>query len=134
VWLLWFVIAPLGMRLFGYYPGKRLRMIGDLPRGVMTQWRGWCLNPEYAIGVEGTRARALFADLDIPITSLSFTDDEFMSARNTESIHSYYVNSPKTMKRISPADIGVKRIGHFGFFNARFEQSLWRKLLLPELT
>lgn len=134
VWLLWFVIAPLSMRLFGYFPGKRLRMIGDLPRGVMTQWRSWCLNPEYAIGVEGARVRAQFAALDIPITSVSFTDDEFMSARNTESIHSFYAGSPKTMKCIAPKDIGVEQIGHFGFFNARFEQSLWRTHLLPELT
>jgi predicted alpha/beta hydrolase len=134
VGLLWFVVAPLTMRLFGYFPGKRLRMIGDLPRGVMAQWRSWCLNPEYAVGVEGAHIRAQFAALNIPITSLSFTDDEFMSARNTESLHGFYASSPKTMKRIAPQDFGVKRIGHFGFFNARFEQSLWSKLLLPELT
>jgi predicted alpha/beta hydrolase len=108
-------------------------MIGDLPRGVMAQWRSWCLNPEYAIGAEGAEVRSQFASLRIPITSISFTDDEFMSARNTESMHSFYTSSPKTMKRIAPRDIGVKRIGHFGFFNAKFEHSLWRGHLLPEL-
>lgn len=133
VWWLWFVVAPLSMRLFGYFPGRRLRIIGDLPRGAMTQWRNWCLNPEYAIGVEGPAARAQFAALSIPITSLSFTDDEFMSARNTESMHSFYASSPKSMKRIAPRDIGAKRIGHFGFFDARFEQTLWETYLLPEL-
>jgi predicted alpha/beta hydrolase len=133
VGLLWFVVAPFTMRVFGYFPGKRLRMIGDLPRGVMEQWRSWCLNPEYAIGVEGEYVRSQFASMQIPITSFSFTDDEFMSARNTESIHSFYASSPKTMKRIAPKDIGVKRIGHFGFFNAKFENSLWQKHLLPEL-
>jgi predicted alpha/beta hydrolase len=133
VWWLWYAIVPFTMRLFGYYPGKRLRMIGDLPSGVMSQWRSWCLNPEYAVGVEGAEVRAQFAAVHIPITSLSFTDDEFMSARNTESIHSFYTNSPKSMKRIAPQDIGVERIGHFGFFNARFEPTLWREHLLPEL-
>jgi hypothetical protein len=34
---------------------------------------------------------------------------------------------------IAPIDIGAERIGHFGFFNARFEQSLWQTYLLPEL-
>ena len=133
-WLLWFVIAPLTMRLFGYFPGKRLRIIGDLPRSVMTQWRSWCLNPEYVIGVEGAHVRGQFAGLSIPITSISFTDDEFISARNIDSMHGFYAGSPKTMKRVAPQDIGAKQIGHYGFFNAQFEQSLWRKLLLPELT
>ena len=55
------------------------------------------------------------------------------SARNTESIHGFYSGAPRTMKRIAPQDIGVKRIGHFGFFRAAFESSLWRAHLLPEL-
>jgi len=133
VWWLWYVVAPLATHLFGYFPGKRLRKIGDLPRGVMDQWRRWCLNPEYAVGAEGPTARAHFAAVTTPITSLSFADDELMSARNTESLHGFYENAPRTMKRISPQDVGAKRIGHFGFFNARFEGSLWQLHLLPEL-
>jgi predicted alpha/beta hydrolase len=134
VWWLWYVVAPLSMRLLGYFPGKRLRMVGDLPRGVMEQWRRWCLDPDYAVGVEGAETRSQFAALRTPITSFSFSDDEFMSARNIDSLHGFYASAPRTTKRFSPADIGVKRIGHFGFFNARFEQSLWQAHLLPELT
>jgi predicted alpha/beta hydrolase len=37
------------------------------------------------------------------------------------------------MKRIAPGEIGARRIGHFGFFRAGFEDSLWRAHLLPEL-
>ena len=56
-----------------------------------------------------------------------------MSAANTESIHGFYSGAPRTMKRIAPQDIGAKRIGHFGFFRAAFESSLWRGHVLPEL-
>jgi len=38
------------------------------------------------------------------------------------------------MKRIAPADVGLKRIGHFGFFRREHEQSLWQHYVLPELT
>lgn len=86
-WWLWYVVTPIALRLFGYFPGKRLRKVGDLPRGVMAQWRRWCLHPHYAVGAEGENARRLYAAVTLPIVSLSFTDDEFMSARNTESIH-----------------------------------------------
>jgi len=132
-WWLWYVVAPLVVSLLGYFPGRRLRKVGDLPKGVMEQWRRWCLNPEYAVGVEGEGVRAQYAAVRTPIVSLSFSDDEFMSARNTESIHGFYVNSPRTMKRLAPHDVGLERIGHFGFFRSEHEDSLWRKHLLPEL-
>jgi predicted alpha/beta hydrolase len=133
VWWMWHVAVPVFTRLFGYFPGKRLRKVGDLPRGVIEQWRRWCLNPDYAVGAEGPGAKAQFAAVNTPITALSFVDDEFMSARNTESLHGFYVRAPQTMKRISPEDIGEQRIGHFGFFNVRFQECLWREYLLPEL-
>ena len=132
-WWLWYVIAPLSVSLLGYFPGKRLRKVGDLPKGVMEQWRRWCLSPEYAVGVEGESVREQYAAVRTSITSISFSDDEFMSARNTESLHGFYVNAPRTMKRLAPQDVGLKRIGHFGFFRSENAESLWRKHLLPEL-
>jgi len=78
VWLLWFGLVPVLTPLFGYFPGRRLGMVGDLPRGVIQQWRRWCLNPDHLVGVEpGLRER--YADFTIPVTSISFTDDELMS-------------------------------------------------------
>jgi predicted alpha/beta hydrolase len=130
-WWLWFVVSPAALALCGYFPGRRLRIVGDLPANVMRQWRRWCLNAEYAMGAEG--AREQYAAVRTPLASLSFHDDEFMSARNTESLLGFYANAPKAVKRLRPEDAGVARIGHFGFFRAAFERSLWRGLLLPEL-
>lgn len=132
-WWLWYVVAPLSLRLFGYFPGKRLRKVGDLPYGVMEQWRRWCLNPDYAVGVEGEPARAAYAAVRTPLTAISFTDDEYMSARNTASLHGFYVNAPQTHKRFAPHQLGVRRIGHFGFFRAEQAPVLWQPHLLPEL-
>ncbi len=132
VWMFWFVFVPLLVKLFGYFPGRRLRMVGDLPRGVVEQWRRWCLSPEYCVGVEA-QARAAYSAVTTPIVSISFTDDEMMSAKNTESIHGFYTAAPRTMKRLHPRDVGAKRIGHFGFFRRQFEESLWRTQVLPEL-
>ena len=134
VWWMWYVAVPLSLKLFGYFPGKRLRKIGDLPHGVMSQWRRWCLNPHYAVGAEGESARAAFAAVRTPLTAISFTDDEYMSARNVESLHSFYASAPQQHKRIAPQDIGVRRIGHFGFFRPAFEGPLWRGCLLPALS
>ncbi len=132
VWFFWFVMVPLAVKLFGYFPGRRLGAVGDLPRGVIEQWRRWCLSPEYAVGVEAD-ARAAYAAVTTPIVSISFTDDEMMSAKNTASLHGFYSGAPRTMKRLEPADIGVKRVGHFGFFRKQLADSLWRTQVLPEL-
>ena len=39
----------------------------------------------------------------------SFVDDEFMSSKNTESMHGFYRNAPRTMTPISPTDVGATR-------------------------
>ena len=133
VWWLWFFIVPVALRLCGYFPGKALRKVGDLPLGVMQQWRRWCLDREYAVGAEGDAVRAEYAAVRTPIVSLSFVDDEMMSLANTESIHGFSSSAPRKMQRIAPSDVGEPRIGHFGFFRSAFEASLWRPHLLPEL-
>lgn len=133
VWLLWHVLAPLVTPVFGYFPGKRLRMIADLPAGVIRQWRRWCLDPHYAVGAEGPVVQELYARVTAPITSLSFTDDEMMSERNTESLHGFYVAAPTTMRRIAPAAVGMPRIGHFGFFRPASRAPLWERVLRSEL-
>jgi predicted alpha/beta hydrolase len=125
VWWLWFVVAPLAMKVCGYFPGKRLKKVGDLPLGVMQQWRRACLNRDYLVGLGGEKMRGDYAAVRTPILSLSFTDDEYMSARNTADMHAFYAGAPREMRRIAPQDIGAKRIGHFGFFRDRFAATLW---------
>jgi predicted alpha/beta hydrolase len=133
VWLFWWLAVPLATPVFGYFPGKRLGMVGDLPRGVIRQWRRWCMHPEYALR-DGDEVREKFASVTTPITALSFTDDEMMSDANTTSIHSFYTRAPKKMLRLSPQDVGVARIGHFGFFRAEMKEPLWDGLVAAELS
>lgn len=132
VWIFWWGAVPLATPLFGYFPGKRLGMVGDLPKGVIRQWRRWCLDPEYAVG-DGEAVRALYANVTTPMTSFSFTDDEMMSAENIASIHGFYLNAPRTMRRLAPEELGVPKIGHFGFFREELRGVLWEGRLRREL-
>lgn len=50
-----------------------------------------------------------------------------------ESIHSFYENAPRTMRRIDPREVGLARIGHFGFFRAEHAETLWRPELLARM-
>lgn len=125
VWWMWYVLVPVVLPIAGYFPGRRLKKVGDLPRGVMAQWRRWCLSPHYMMGEGGTQLRERYAAMQTPMLALSFADDEFMSRRNIESLHGFYAGATKAMKHIAPAERGLPPIGHFGFFRPQHEPSLW---------
>ncbi len=91
LWL-WYVVAPLAIGVYGYFPGKSLRKVGDLPRDVMLQWRRWCLNPDYAAGAE--QAYTLYQAVHTPIISLSFTDDELLSKNSITHLLNLYSEAP----------------------------------------
>jgi predicted alpha/beta hydrolase len=122
---LWFVYMPLFTPLFGYFPGKALRAVGDLPRGVTWQWRRWCLHPEYLLSEPG--ARESYARFKAPILSISFEDDDINTKPGIDYLHSSYPNV--TRRHIEPRDVGQARIGHFGFFNERCREPLWTEAL-----
>jgi predicted alpha/beta hydrolase len=123
--LLWFVLVPLLTPLCGYFPGKPLRVVGNLPRRVIEQWRRWCLHPNYLLGTEGPAVRADYAAVRTRMYALSFTDDEMMSAASTDAMLKFYPNAPMERRRLSPMELGLKRIGHFGFFRSKFASTLW---------
>jgi len=125
----WYVLVPLATTLFGYFPGRKLRKVGDLPAGVVMQWRKWCLNPRYHVGAEGTPVRERFEAARFPLVALSITDDELMTERGTHVLVDCYANAPRRVERIAPADVQAKRIGHFGFFRDQFQSSLWARAL-----
>jgi predicted alpha/beta hydrolase len=124
----WHVLVPLATALFGYFPGKRLGKVGDLPRGVILQWRRWCMHPRYHVGAEGAAVREAFAGARFPVVALSITDDELMTERGTRVLIDCYENAPRELQRIAPADVGARRIGHFGLFRPQFEATLWQRV------
>ena len=57
--------------------------------------------------------------------ALSMTDDEFGTIPAIHRLLGYFKNSPATHLRVAPSMLGLSEIGHFAFFQARFEGSLW---------
>ncbi|GAA6133950.1 alpha/beta fold hydrolase [Oceaniserpentilla sp. 4NH20-0058] len=131
VWIAWYFIAPICLQLYGYFPGKKLNIVGDLAPNVLKQWRRWCMNKEYSIGVEGPEIRQRYADVEIPISSISFSDDHMISQRNTLSLHSFFEKAQVTQIRINPKEISEKSIGHLGWSREKLRDSLWSNKILP---
>jgi predicted alpha/beta hydrolase len=121
----WHVLVPVGTALFGYFPGRRIGKVGDLPKGVVLQWRRWCMHPRYHVGAEGAPVRERFEAVRFPVVALAITDDELMTERGTRVLVDCYANAPRRIERIAPADVQARRIGHFGFFREQFQSTLW---------
>ncbi len=121
----WWLLVPLTTWWFGYFAGRRLGAVGDLPQGVIWQWRRWCLNPTYSAGAEGEAVRQNYANVRFPVCSLYMMDDEMMTFQGTQVLLDLYCQAPRQIECIAPIDFGVERIGHFGFFRQQFSQSLW---------
>ncbi|QEA13284.1 alpha/beta hydrolase family protein [Comamonas flocculans] len=119
----WYLVMPLATAACGYFPGVRLGMIGDLPASIAWQWRRWCLDPLYAMGAE--QAGESYARVRFPIHLLRMMDDEMMSEQANRDLLAMYPGTAQTVQDLGAPEAGGQRIGHLGFFKARFEPLLW---------
>lgn len=122
--LLWYVLTPLLCTLFGYFPGTRIGVIGDIPRRAMFQWRRWCLTPDYILsGAPG--AREAYASARYPVLALTFSDDELLLEAGSRMLHDAYTSANVDYRVLGPQQFNLPRIGHFGFFKPNQEKILW---------
>ena len=121
---LWSLLVPVLCPVFGYFPGARIGVIGDVPTAAMRQWRRWCLSPDYLLGAEPT-ARPAYASAAFPVLALTFADDELLLEAGSRRIHAAYAPGRVDYRVIAAADMGLPRIGHHGFFRTLGEPRLW---------
>lgn len=122
--LLWYVLGPTLCPTFGYFPGNRIGLLGDIPRRAFYQWRRWCLTPDYILSGE-PGAREAYARARYPVLGLTFTDDELLHESGSRLLHGAYTGAPVDYRELSPRQFGLDRIGHFGFFRRGQEKVLW---------
>jgi predicted alpha/beta hydrolase len=119
---LWSVGIPVLTRLYGYFPAKRLGLFEDLPAGVALEWARWCRSPDYLGDYRGHRRFAR------PLRAYCFTDDFYASPRSVQALHREYSAARLSSRLIAPQDLGLDRIGHFGFFAEGRTPGLWDEL------
>jgi predicted alpha/beta hydrolase len=126
---LWFLFIPLTTFIYGYANAKKIRQGENLPKGVAIQWRNWCINPNYFDEHFQKSNTSLFFDkLRIPLKSIQIKDDPIANEITSNKILKYYKIANIEIEKISPEQLGVKKIGHTGFFSRQFKDTLWKNL------
>jgi predicted alpha/beta hydrolase len=129
----WHGAMPALTRAVGYFPGRFLRLGEDLPREVALQWakrRTPELRPEHAVDPE--RARRWLArhrNLRGEALVVVVADDAFSTEAGTSRLLALFPGLEVRRERVAPADAGMKRIGHFGYFRRQAEAALWPRVV-----
>jgi predicted alpha/beta hydrolase len=118
------VVGPVATALCGYFPGARLGIVGDLPRGVMAHWRRWCLHPEYLLSAEGWHEH--YREAAFPVVSLYAADDELLAEDGARLMFAAH-GQRRHFEVLQPE--GGQRIGHLGLFKPRHVATLWPHVL-----
>jgi len=122
--LLSLVGIPLTHAL-GYAPGWA--GIGeDLPKGVFLQWVNWINSPRYLFDDKSLAGLANFAKYEGGLRALCLADDPWATRPAVELLCGGFGAAKPEIVTISPADVGVTKLGHFGFFRPDHRDTLWR--------
>jgi len=125
----WAYLNLVGVPLtntLGYAPGWS--GIGeDLPKEVFLQWARWVMKPRYLFDDASLVGRVTnFSNYQGKLRALCFADDPWATREAVELLCAGFEAIAPEILTIAPADIGVKKIGHFGFFRSDHRDTLWR--------
>jgi len=122
--LLSLVGIPL-THLLGYAPGWS-GLGEDLPKDAFLQWVRWISSPRYLFDDPMLIALQNFSNYKGAMCALCFSDDPWATQPAVELLCSGYTSTKPEILTVHPADVGVDRIGHFGFFRPEHRNALWR--------
>lgn len=126
LFLKWHVAMPALTLACGYFPGRRLGWLEDLPAGVAHEWsfRGPRFERSHP-RAERQSALARMAAVAAPILAVAVADDEFGTAPAIRRTLRYYGNADRTAVMLRPADYSRQSIGHFSLFHDSHASGFW---------
>jgi predicted alpha/beta hydrolase len=119
-----FVGVPL-TRVMGYTPGWSGLGL-DLPKDVFLQWVSWVRSERYLFDDPRLKALENFPHYKGALRALYISDDPWATRPAVELLCSGFTSIKPEILTITPADAGVPKIGHLGFFKPEHRDTLWR--------
>ena len=124
----WYLIFPILTKIYGYFPGKKLKVMEDLPKSVSMEWRKWCVSPKYLF--DHVNEKHLFYNkIDCELYSYSSNDDRYAPKEAVDWMANNYKNARILRSHLNPKDFNFTKIGHFGFFKDKMKNTIWKIIL-----
>lgn len=127
------VFTPISILLTGYLKAKKFGIMEDLPRNVVNEWKDWCSKKDYLFDeafLGKTVPVGNFHQFTFPIHTFWTIDDTISNEKNTTNFWKHIKSSePITFTKLVPSSLGLKSIGHFGFFKRNMKNLLWPEAL-----
>lgn len=122
----WHVAMPALTMAYGYFPGRKLGWLEDLPAGVAREWsfRGPRMERTHP---RPQRQEILdrFAAVTAPILAIVVADDELGTLAAVRRTLGYYRNAQRTEVLLEPSFYDMTEIGHFSLFHSRHAAGFW---------
>jgi predicted alpha/beta hydrolase len=129
--LKWHVLMPALTGALGYFPGRALGWLEDLPAGVVWSWSLGGPRLEHRLPHDERQTLlARFAMVNAPVLALSVSDDPFATRPAMRRALEDYITADAIKVMLEPTDLGFETIGHFDLFHARHAPSFWLDTLL----
>lgn len=130
VWLLWYIIGPVLISLYGYGEMKLIGWGENLPRNVILEWRSWCISKTYYMDFLKQKIQTdRFYNFTIPITAVYTSDDYIANDKTASLMMEFFPNAPCKLIKLEVRKFTKYKVGHTGIFRKRFESALWPWLL-----
>ena len=118
-------IARAASAVFGYFPGKKLGLKGNLPKGVVNEWTSWCRNPN---GLFDLFPQNNYRKLQVPLLAFSFANEWLTPEKGVKELLTYFSGSTVTWHHVHPAQLGLKERSYC-FFEPILKPTMWKTLI-----
>ncbi|MGD8860253.1 MAG: alpha/beta fold hydrolase [Myxococcales bacterium] len=116
-------VLPLAARVFDVVPpwlgpGERL------PAGVAREWSRWGRSPAWFFSAVPS-TRESYRRFAVPTLALRATDDPIGTHRATQALLAEMPSAPRRYVQLTPAEVGVTKVGHMGLLRRSASASAW---------
>ena len=121
--------GPLLTRWKGYLPSSLIGLGEDLPLDFYERWKDWSRFPNYFFGDPSARdVTQSFARIRAPMMAANAIDDRWAPPASRDAFMPGYRNAARHTLDIDPSLVGLRSIGHMGYFKPS-ATPLWESAL-----
>lgn len=126
VYALLTAVTPL-VRALGYAPGQKLGLGENLPKDVFLEWSRWCRMRRYFFDDPSLDLLENFPRFRGKLRAVGLDDDSWATPPGIDLLMSGFSGADCERQQVHPRDVGVRRIGHFGYFRPEHRDTLWKE-------